>query len=111
MFLFQTICTRFSKITKPLTTLLKKEQPFVWSNFQQEAFDKLKEALAEEVMLAFPNLNELFYVTSDASNVAIGAMLSQGELPHDRPIYFFSKTLNDAQKRYSTIQKEADSLF
>lgn len=44
--------------------------------------------------------------TTDASNVAIGAMLSQGELPNDREIHFFSRTLNEAQKRYSTIQKE-----
>lgn len=36
----------------------------------------------------------------------MGAVLSQGVLPNDRPIFFFSKTLNEAQKNYSTIHKE-----
>lgn len=103
---FRRYVQKFSKISKPLTTLLKKEQPFIWTDLQQNAFDKLKEALAQEVVLAFPNFEEIFYVTTDASNMAIGAMLSQGELPHDRPIYFFSKTLNDTQKKYSRIHKE-----
>lgn len=103
---FRRYVRNFAKISKPLTSLLKKEMPFVWTNYQQEAFDKLKQALIDEVVLQFPNFNELFYVTTDASNVAIGAMLSQGDLPNDRPISFFSKVLNEAQKRYSTIQKE-----
>lgn len=85
---------------------MKIEQPFVWTESQQKAFDDLKRALIEEVILQFPDFNELFYVTTDASNVAIGAMLSQGDLPNDRPITFYSKVLNETQKRYSTIQKE-----
>lgn len=96
----------FAKISKPLSSLLKKEQPFIWTNTQQQAFDKLKTALAEQVVLAFPDFEQMFYVTTDASNFAIGAMLSQGELPNDRPIQFFSRTLSETQKRYSTIQKE-----
>lgn len=99
----------FSKISRPMTFLLKKEQPFIWTEAQQKSFDMLKKALAEEVTLAFPNFSDpslLFYVTCDSSDYAMGGCLSQGELPYDRPIFFFSKTLNDAQRRYSTIQKE-----
>lgn len=103
---FRRFVKNFSQVSKPLTTLLRKEQPFIWKDQQQKSMNDLKQALAEDVLLAFPNFGELFYVTTDASNVAIGGMLSQGELPHDRPIYFFSKTLNDAQKKYSTIEKE-----
>lgn len=95
----------FSKLSKPLTQLLKKEVPFVWTDSQQTSFESLKKALAEQVVLAFPDFNELFYVTTDASNVAIGAYLSQN-YPNDRPIFFFSKTLNDTQRRYSTIERE-----
>lgn len=96
----------FSQISKPLTALLKKERPFVWTEQQQESLEKLQRALADDVMLSFPNFEDIFYVTTDASNVAIGAMLSQGEPPSDRPIYFYSKTLTDTQKRYSTIERE-----
>lgn len=99
----------FSKIARPLTTLLKKETPFIWTETQENSFKKLKDALAEEVVLAFPIFSDpaaLFYVTCDSSDYAIGSCLSQGELPNDRPIYFFSKTLSETQRRYSTIQKE-----
>lgn len=103
---FRRYVRNFSKIAKPLTSLLKKEQPFIWTEREQKSFDGLKKALTEEVVLAFPNFDETFIVSVDASDLAIGGFLSQGELPNDRPIYFFSKTLNEAQKRYSTIQKE-----
>lgn len=43
----------FAKISKPLTMLLKKEQPFIWTQCQQEAFDRLKKALAEDIILKF----------------------------------------------------------
>lgn len=103
---FRRYVRNFAKIAKPLTMLLKKEQPFTWTNIQQNAFDSLKTALTDEVMLDFPDFEQMFYVTTDASDMAIGAMLSQGELPNDRPLYFYSKTLSDTQRRYSTIQKE-----
>lgn len=96
----------FAKIAKPLTTLCKQDYPFIWTDNTQKAFEELKTTLITDVVLKFPNFEEIFYVTTDASDVAIGAVLSQGDLPNDRPICFFSRTLNDCQKRYSTIQKE-----
>lgn len=103
---FRRYVKNFSQICKPLTVLLKKGRPFIWTEQQQIAMDKLKKALTEDIILSFPNFEELFYVTTDASNVAIGAMLSQGEPPNDRPIFYFSKTLNAAQKGYSVIERE-----
>lgn len=102
---FRRYVRNYAKLAKPLTMLLRKEQPFMWSEAQQKSFDALKTALAEEVTLAFPG-DEQLYVTCDSSAHSIGGMLSTGELPNDRPIYFFSKTLNDVQKRYSTIERE-----
>lgn len=105
---FRRYVSNFSKISKPLTLLLKKEIPFVWSEAQQTSFEKLKNALADEVTLAFPDFsgNFMFFLATDASDYGISGCLSQGEPPNDRPIYFFSKTMNDAQRRYSTIRKE-----
>lgn len=96
----------FAHMAKPLTVLTRKEQPFIWNETTQIAFETLKKILIEEVILEFPNFDLTFYVTTDASDVAVGAVLSQGEIPNDRPLQFFSRTLNDAQKRYSVIQKE-----
>lgn len=103
---FRRYVRNFARISKPLSMLLKKEQPFLWTHLQQKSFEELKQALIDQVILSFPDFEQLFYVTTDASDIAIGAMLSQGELPNDKPIFFFSKVLNEAQKRYSTIEKE-----
>lgn len=103
---FRRYVRNFAKLAKGLTTLLKKEQPFLWTHIQEKSFNDLKQALIEQVVLSFPNFEQLFYVTTDASDIAIGSILSQGELPNDRPIQFFSRVLNEAQKRYSTIERE-----
>lgn len=89
----------FAHLAKPLTALCKKDNPYVWSHLAQLSFDRLKEALTEDVILAFPNFGEIFYLTSDASGFAYGSVLSQGDLPNDRPIQFFSKTMNDVQRK------------
>ena len=54
----------------------------------------------------YPDYSQPFILTTDASNEAIGAVLSQGKIGEDRPIAFASKALNDAESRYSTIEKE-----
>lgn len=96
----------FAKIAKPLTALCREKTPFNWTNETQSAFEQLKISMTEEVILPFPDFEKQFYCTTDASDVALGGVLSQGELPNDRPIQFYSRTLTDTETRYSTIQKE-----
>lgn len=96
----------YAKLAGPMYELLKKDTPYIWSDRCDKGFKGLKEALISPQVLIFPNFNETFIVTTDASDFAIGAVLSQGEVPHDRPIQYFSKTLNSAQRNYSTIEKE-----
>lgn len=103
---FRRYVRNFAKLAKPLTFLLKKEQPFIWTGDQQKAFESLKNSLAEMTLLSFIREGEMIYCTVDSSSFALGALLSCGELPNDRPIAFFSKTLNEAQRRYSTIERE-----
>ena len=68
------------------------------------------DGLVNSAILEFPNFKETFIVTTDTSDFAVGAVLSQGDIPNDRPIHFFSKILNQAQRNYSTIEKEAYSV-
>lgn len=100
----------YARWARPTYELLKKDTPFLWSEECEIGFKKLKEALMSPQVLTFPNFNETFIVTTDASDFAMGAILSQGEVPHDRPIQYFSKTLNSAQRNYSTIEKELLSI-
>ena len=56
--------------------LTKKDEPFVWKETQQEAFDKLKMLFTSAPVLAFPDNNCQFHLESDASEFATGAVLS-----------------------------------
>ncbi|CAK1589486.1 unnamed protein product [Parnassius mnemosyne] len=96
----------FSKLTKPLTSLLKRDTTFHWSQEQQIAFDVLKEKLITAPLLQYPDFSQPFIVTTDASNYAVGAILSQGPVGKDKPIAYASRTLNRPEGNYSTTEKE-----
>ena len=96
----------FSKKALPLTSLLKKDASFQWSDKQEQAFEELKDCLTEQPILQFPDFERPFNVTTDASNFAIGAVLSQGDYPKDLPVAYASRCLNSAETNYSVIEKE-----
>lgn len=101
----------FSKITKPLTSLLKKDTSFHWSFEQDQAFNILKEKLTTAPLLQYPDFSQPFVVTTDASNYAVGAVLSQGSIGKDKPIAYASRTLNKAEGNYSTTEKELVAII
>lgn len=96
----------FSKISQPLTNLLKKDIVFNWTSTQQKSFETLKFILTSEPILQYPDFAKPFYLTTDASDFAIGAVLSQGEIGKDIPISYASRTLNKSETNYSTIERE-----
>lgn len=96
----------FAKITQPLTSCLKKRNKIEVTQEYIDAFERCKELLTNAPLLQFPDFEKPFVLTTDASNYALGAVLSQGPIGSDRPIAFASRTLNDTETRYSTIEKE-----
>lgn len=66
----------FGVISKPLTQLLRKGVPFVWSDATDLAFQHLKQALVSAPVLALPDFSKPFTVETDASEAGIGAVLS-----------------------------------
>lgn len=101
----------FSKLAKPLTNLLKKDVPFLWENAQQLSFETLKNQLVSAPILAYPDFSRPFILTCDASNYAISAILSQGQIGQDRPIAFASRTMNKAECNYSVTEKECLAIL
>lgn len=97
---------RFSRVAKPLTSLLKAGVGFVWSVDQEQAFRELRSCLVREPILQHPVFSEPFCVTTDASGRAIGGVLSQRLGGRDLPVAFASRTLTPTEERYSTIEKE-----
>lgn len=96
----------FSQITKPLTNLLKKDCEFIWNDLCTNAFNQVKKLLSQKPILQYPDFSRPFNVTTDASNSAIGAVLSQGKIGSDLPISYISRTLNKAERNYNTTEKE-----
>nr|GEX67808.1 reverse transcriptase domain-containing protein [Tanacetum cinerariifolium] len=96
----------FSKISRPMTHLLEKNSPFIFSNECIQAFRTLKEKLTEAPILIAPNWDQPFELMYDASDYAVGAVLGQRVEKHFRPIYYASKTMNQAETNYTTTEKE-----
>ncbi|GJV31416.1 reverse transcriptase domain-containing protein [Tanacetum coccineum] len=96
----------FSKIARPMTRLLEKDTPFIFSNECIEAFKILKKKLTEAPILVAPDWDLPFEIMCDASDFAIGAVLGQRKSKHFQPIHYASKTMTDAQFHYTTTEKE-----
>ncbi|GJZ38443.1 reverse transcriptase domain-containing protein [Tanacetum coccineum] len=94
----------FSKIARPMTHLLKKETPFVFSKDCINAFKTLKKKHTEAPILVFPDWNLPFKLMCDASDFAIGAVLGQRKTKHFEPIHYASKTMTEAQIHYTTTE-------
>eukprot|EP00253_Pinus_taeda_P022804 PITA_22804 len=98
----------FSHITWPLSQVTKggaKEKLF-WSESQQKEFIELKYRLCMAPVLALPDLQQPFEVETDASDYAIGAVLTQ----HGHPVAYHSETLSDTVQKYPTYDKEMYSI-
>ncbi|GJS37175.1 reverse transcriptase domain-containing protein [Tanacetum coccineum] len=96
----------FSKISRPMTHLLEKNTPFIFSEECIQAFQTLKKKLTEAPILIAPNWDQPFEIMCDASDYAIGAVLGQRIEKHFRPIHYASKTMTEAESNYTTTEKE-----
>lgn len=89
----------FAKIAKPLTNALRKGVGVSHSKDFVDAFEKCKGILSGINILQYPDLSKQFILTTDASNFAVGAVLSQGPIESDKPIAFASRTLNKSEEK------------
>ncbi|KAG7567991.1 Retrotransposon gag domain [Arabidopsis thaliana x Arabidopsis arenosa] len=96
----------FSKIARPLTRLLCKEAEFEFDEDCLKAFHTIKEALVTAPVVQAPNWDYPFEIMCDASDYAVGAVLGQRIDKKLHVIYYASRTLDEAQGRYATTEKE-----
>lgn len=103
---------RFAHIAKPLTSKLRgNAKSFEITPDFEQAFIKLKEIMATDLLLAYPDFDSPFILTTDASNVAIGAVLAQSVDGKERPIAYLSRTLSRAEENYSATAKELLGIY
>jgi len=93
-------------IARPLTRLLCKEAKFVFDADCLAAFQILKKSLVSAPIVQPPDWDLPFEIMCDASDYAIGAVLGQRKDKKLHVIYYASRTLDDAQIKYATTEKE-----
>lgn len=96
----------FAKITKPLTAQLRKGEKIKHTPIFLKTIDTCKQLITSSDVLQYPDFSKNFILTTDASNFALGAVLSQGAIGKDRPVAFASRTLTKSEEKYSAIEKE-----
>jgi hypothetical protein len=89
-----------SHLLTPLTKLTKKNIKFEWTTEHQKAFNLVKNSLAHEVVLAYPDFSVPFEIYTDVSKYQIGSIITQ----KDKPLAFFSRKLTDSQMQYNITE-------
>jgi len=105
-----------SHILAPLSDLVGENTPkkgerrtaknFKWTEECEKAFVHMKRIVSREVLLAYPNFNKPFVIYTDASSRQLGAVITQD----NRPIAFYSRKLNKAQRNYTVTDLELLSI-
>lgn len=96
----------YAAITKPLTHLLKKGVTFDWTPECDRAMQRVKDILTSSPLLAYPDFEKPFILSCDASDFAVGCVLSQEQNGEEKPIGYASRQLNKAERNYGTTEKE-----
>jgi RNase H-like domain found in reverse transcriptase/Reverse transcriptase (RNA-dependent DNA polymerase) len=97
----------FSKLSKPLTELTRKDTPFSWTSEQQTAFNTLKHRFTTTPILLMPDFDAPFKLEADASDFDYGTILSQkGPDTHWHPVAYLSKQMLPAECNYVIYDKE-----
>ncbi|KAH9268762.1 hypothetical protein BASA84_000059 [Batrachochytrium salamandrivorans] len=104
---YRALIPDYSNITCHLTKLLKKDIPFIWGPDQEKAILDLKNAFSVGDFLAHPDDSRPFILETDASDFAISGILSQYDDKDSlRPVAFYSRQMNDAERNYEIYDKE-----
>ena len=99
----------------PLNSLLgkayKSDKELKWNNSAVSSFNTIKESLAQATLLSHPKPDASLSIATDASDLAVGAVLQQFVHGSWQPLAYFSRTLSPTEKRYSTFDRELLGIY
>ena len=110
---------RFADISRPLTTLTKKDKKFEWTPACQKSFDLLKETLCGEPILKYADTSKPYTLYTDASKVGWAGVLTQSHTTvidgksttTNHPVTFVSGLFGGSQLNWATLMKEAFAIY
>ena len=108
---YQKFVPNYANMMAPLSDLLKKKNPWVWGELQENAFQSIKKSFLKSATLAFPDTTKPYIIHCDASDFATGATLSQESDTGLRLVAARSKKLNPAERNYPAHEKELLALI
>jgi hypothetical protein len=105
---YRDLWQRRSHLLEPFTAISsgKKGTKITWTPELEAAFKKVKDMVSQETLLTYPDWSQHFDIHTDSSDFQLGAVISQ----QGKPIAFFSRKLNSAQRNYTTTEKELLSI-
>ena len=101
----------FAKIAAPLNDIARMNQRFHWSDEAQNAFEVLKRAMTSAPILGMPTDDDSYILDTDASDFAIGAVLSQIQNGEERVIAYASRSLDKRERNYCVTRRELLAVF
>ena len=97
----------YARLCAPLHLMTRRNVPYVWTSEAVASFEALKQALCSAPVLALPDWDLPFILTTDWSRVAIGAVLSQENTEgEEHPVAFASRSLTSAEQNYAATEGE-----
>ena len=93
-------------LLQPFTALASTRVQFKWIDAKQKALDKIKQIVARNTLLIYPDFNERFDIHTDASGFQLVALIIQ----YGKPIDFYSRKLMGPQSQYAVTEKELLSI-
>lgn len=98
----------YATLVEPFRACLRQDSEFEWTDKAQQSFTDVKKCLVDNPALALFNPELPVIVSTDATDYGLGAKLSQVHPDHsERTVAFASQTLTPAERRYSTVEKDA----
>ena len=94
----------YADLIARLSAVLQKTKQWKWGEVERKAFEEIKRKFSRTIMMNHPDFERVFYLQTDASNVAVGAELYQeDEEKEHRTIAFASRSLMQAEKNYTCL--------
>ncbi|KAJ1698478.1 hypothetical protein LUZ63_006990 [Rhynchospora breviuscula] len=103
--------SKSAEVCQPFFQTIRKNKKFQWTTECQQAFEKIKEYLATPSIISRPVSGEVLYLYVAASDIAVSGVLIRVEEGKQKPVYFVSRVLRDAEIRYPPVEKAAFAVM